>query len=456
MNGGLPTHRAGIAVALCIGVLSGCSSDEGDESHGDEAMALLRTLSAEVLPAPPADATNDYAEDAAAAEFGQKLFFETRFSGRLLDGDNDGSDNALGVVGETGKVSCAGCHLPSTGFSDTRTLHQQISLGAGWGIRKAPSLLDVAQSKLLMWDGRRDTFYNQIFGVLESPVEANSSRLYVASQVAKLHKDEYESIFGQLPDFTDTDRFPALSDEQTGCEELDADSKCAGTMRGIPGDAADYDGMSASDQSDVTRVVVNLGKALGAYERLLTCGKGRFDEWIAGDAEALTESEQRGAYLFVGKAGCVSCHSGPYFSDERFHNVGLKPAVVATVFLDAWDEGAAIGISEANADPLNSSGDFSDGDDGRLSDAGGDELLGAFRTPRLRCAGSRPAFMHTGQFGTLDEVVAFFNRGGDPNGYPGVNELHALDLTLEERADLVAFLAALEGPGPSSALLGPP
>jgi cytochrome c peroxidase len=214
--------------------------------------------------------------------------------------------------------------------------------------------------------------------------------------------------------------------------------------------------MSASDQSEVTQVVVNLGKALGAYQRQLTCGKGRFDEWIAGDDEALTESEQRGAYLFVGKAGCVSCHSGPYFSDERFHNVGLKPAVVATVFLDAWDEGAAIGIAEASADPLNSSGDFSDGDDGRLSDVGGEELLGAFRTPRLRCASSRPAFMHTGQFGTLDEVVAFFNRGGDPTGYPGVNELQALDLTLEERADLVAFLATLEGPGPSPALLGPP
>jgi cytochrome c peroxidase len=214
--------------------------------------------------------------------------------------------------------------------------------------------------------------------------------------------------------------------------------------------------MSASDQEAVTRVVVNVGKALGAYQRLLTCGKGRFDAWIAGDDDALDEAEQRGAYLFVGKAGCVSCHSGPYFSDERFHNVGLKPAVVATVFIDAWDEGAHLGTSQANEDPLNSRGIFSDGDDGRLAEVTDQDLLGAFRTPRLRCASSRPAFMHTGQFGTLEEVVAFFNRGGDPSGYPGVNELEPLDLTLEERADLVAFLAALDGPGPAPKLLEQP
>ncbi len=64
-----------------------------------------------------------------------------------------------------------------------------------------------------------------------------------------------------------------------------------------------------------------------------------------GDEDALSESEQRGAALFVGKADCVSCHSGPYFSDQAFHNVGLAPATVATAFLFGVDDpGAQMGL----------------------------------------------------------------------------------------------------------------
>ena len=64
--------------------------------------------------------------------------------------------------------------------------------------------------------------------------------------------------------------------------------------------------------------------------------------------------------------------------------------------------------------------------------------------------------MHTAQMATLDAVVSFFAAGGDPVGYPGTNELVKTDLDESERADLVAFLTALEGPGPDPALLGEP
>ena len=78
---------------------------------------------------------------------------------------------------------------------------------------------------------------------------------------------------------------------------------------------------------------------------------------------------------------------------------------------------------------------------------------GAFRTPTLRCTSQQPSFMHTAQMSGLDQVVAFFDRGGDRvGGYPGTSELTALGLTERERADLVAFLEALDGPGPSAAL----
>ena len=77
----------------------------------------LELLSPGALPAPPSDVSNMFADDLDAAWLGQRLFFDPRFSGQLLESDNDGMHNGLGFQGETGKVSCAGCHLPEDGFS---------------------------------------------------------------------------------------------------------------------------------------------------------------------------------------------------------------------------------------------------------------------------------------------------------------------------------------------------
>src|SRR5690242_6850068 len=184
-----------------------------------------------------------------------------------------------------------------------------------------------------------------------------------------------------------------------------------------------------------------------------------------GDVAALSASEQRGAGLFVGQRkdgrmveGCDRCHSGPYLSDQRFHNVGLKPTGVgiAASFYDLDDHGARDGLTGALADPLNVRGIYSDGDDARLPSAVTDAMDGAFRTPTLRCVGLRPTFMHNGQLASLADVVAFFDRGGDHSGYHGVNELQPLGLVEQERTDLVAFLRALDGPGPAAHLLSAP
>jgi cytochrome c peroxidase len=418
--------------------------------------AMLATLTySEVPPAPP-DISNRWADDPEAASFGRRLFFETGFSGRLLDGDNDGSEHALGRKGEAGRISCAGCHVPRDGFSDTRSLNRQISLGAGWVLRRTPSLLDVSRNKLYTWVARRDALYNQPLGPLESALEMNSSRLFVAQQVFKLHKAEYERLFGALPPLADPARFPPLSPEQTGCSALDADNKCKGAMRGAPGDGAEFDALTPGDQQRVNRVVVNVGKAIGAYLRLLNCGVSRFDRWMAGDSAALDATEQRGAELFVTKGKCNDCHNGPFLSDEKFHNVGLRPALVASVFVDLGDDGAHGGLTAALTDPLNTRGEFSDGDDDRLPREIDPAHLGAFQTPRLRCVADRPSFMHTAQLRSLEEVVDFFNLGGSPAGFPGKNELAPLDLSLEERAQLVAFLKTLTGDGPPPQLLAAP
>ncbi len=154
---------------------------------------------------------------------------------------------------------------------------------------------------------------------------------------------------------------------------------------------------------------------------------------------------------------CIRCHSGPNFTDGAFHNVGLRPAVVAVAFTDTGDDGALTGLSEAIEDPLNSRGTLSDGDRDVLPETVDPTFAGAFRTPTLRCNAGQPSFMHTGQLTSLESVVSFFSRGGDPpGGYPGQNGLEALDLNEAERADLVAFLRTLMGPGPDEALLSPP
>jgi cytochrome c peroxidase len=452
----VPT-RARCLIAFGLVACGGGTASTHEELPTEQRQALL-ALSLPSDIAPPADSSNHWADDPAAATFGQRLFFAPGFSGQLLDGDNDGTPEALGRKGDTGKVSCAGCHLPSGGFSDTRSLRGQISLAAAWGRRRAPSLLDVAHSKLLMWDGRHDTLYNQVFGPIESPLEMNSSRLFAAEQVFAGFRSEYEGLFGPLPPLDDSARFPALAATDTGCSLLDEQARtCRGAQRGAPGDPSTYDALSGIDQDSVTRVIVNVGKAIGAYERLLGCGVAPFDRWITGeDPQALSADQVKGALLFVGKANCSTCHSGPFMSDEKFHNVGLKPALVATVFLDDNDSGAIAGLASAATDPLNVKGKFSDGDDGRLPETLDPSLLGSFRTPKLRCVSKRPSFMHTGQFTHLDDVVAFFDQGGSDFGFPGTNEIEPLGLTPEERAQLVAFMQSLDGPGPRQQLLTAP
>ncbi len=109
--------------------------DAGDDAKGPAPLltpdqrAALQALSPAQLPSPPNDPTNRFADNPAAAALGQRLFFDPSFSGQLLDTDNDGSPETLGVAtattGQTGRVACAGCHIPASGFSDTRSFQRQ-------------------------------------------------------------------------------------------------------------------------------------------------------------------------------------------------------------------------------------------------------------------------------------------------------------------------------------------
>ncbi len=412
----------------------------------EETLAKLRALSPKALPTPPQDLSNQYADDADTAALGKKFFFDPRFSGPLLHDDNNtDTSGTLGVVGQAGRVSCEGCHNAEVGFHDQRSPRGELSLAASWTRRRTPALLDVAQHKLFNWDGRRDTLYNQAIGVIENPLEFNSSRLFVAQQIARFYKTEYETIFGPLPEALND--YAALSPEEAGCTELEEGPTPNPCIK--PG----------HDDPEILRVLVNFGKALGAYQRLLSCGTSRFDEWMHGEPDALTEEEQKGAVLFVTK-GCDTCHSGPFFTDRKYYNVGI--ANLQNFFVEAFsdDPGAKKGLSDSEQDILNSRGIYSDGDDGRLAliDTTDPTLLGAFRTPSLRCVSRQPSFFHAAQKRSLLDAVSFFDRGGDNIGYVGEKDpaIVPLGLSSDERFQLTAFLEALDGEGPALELVEPP
>jgi cytochrome c peroxidase len=468
----MASMRSAIVLVGGLLVMAGCSPATNGVPNAPDAsglpaavLAALKALSPDTLPPAPPDPTNRFADDPAAAAFGQTLFYDPSFSGRLLSADNDGSPGTLGMAGQTGRVACAGCHLPTSGFSDTRSGELEISLGAGWGRRRAPSLLDVGQARVLMWDGRRDALYNQVFGPLETVVEMNSSRLFMAEQIYGKYRTTYEAIFGPMPPLGDATQFPPLGAQLTGCQPMNPSEPaptCDGTFHGSPGDHAEFDGMTAQNQTAITEVVVNAGKAIGAFERLLTCGPTPFDAWMHGGAPIAPEA-QNGAALFVDHAGCVKCHSGPFMSDQHFHNVGLTPLPVqAADFIDANDQGALTGVATAVSDALNSLGAFSDGHDDRLAVAEAYAKAGAFRTPTLRCVATRPRFLHTGQQMSLADVVNFFNEGGsgEPNpghpGFPGTSEIAPLGLSPSEVTDIVAFLESLTGSGADPKYLSAP
>ena len=133
-----------------------------------------------------------------------------------------------------------------------------------------------------------------------------------------------------------------------------------------------------------------------------------------GVAKALSEDARQGLEIFHGKGNCAACHIGPNFTDERFHNTGV-----------AWPEGELL-------------------DPGRFAVTGKEADRGAFKTPTLREVALTAPYMHDGSIATLENVIEFYTRGGNPNPHLD-EELRPLRLTAEEKEALLDFLKSLSG-----------
>lgn len=288
-------------------------------------------------------------------------------------------------------VSCATCHSPQAAFSDNRPV--PLGVGSAAGDRNSPTIINRAFSREQFWDGRARSLEEQSKVPLINPKEmAMPSHELLVKKIADIRG--YRSWF-----------------KRVFAREVNIDG---------------------------------LAKAIAAFVRTVVSGNAKYDEFNAGNQQALNEAEKRGLALFEGKARCSQCHNGPNFTDERYHNLGVD-----------WDTDRV--------------------DLGRFKVTNKEEDIGAFKTPTLRQIADTAPYMHNGTFVSLEEVVAFYNSGGIANpfldvvmrrpkrtleqmleyyenkgkqkGPPPETELIKLDLTRKEQSHLVAFLRTLSGQG---------
>tara|TARA_R100001039_G_C1848092_1_gene108195 strand:+ start:687 stop:1979 length:1293 start_codon:yes stop_codon:yes gene_type:complete len=356
-------------------------------------VAILQSLALHNLPPVPPDPGNAVADDPDAAQLGHHLFFDTRLSA-------DGS------------VACASCHQPQHHFTDQRP----VGVGLAVVDRNTMGLAGIAYSPWFFWDGRKDSLWSQALEPLENPLEHGSHRSEVATLIRSDadYRQRYRSVFGPEP-----------------------------------------------DQHSDDRVFANVGKALSAYQRKLMPGATPFDHYVASldtnndtDTDTdispaltgnnlLNDDELAGLRLFISNAQCLNCHNGPLFTNNSFHNTavlsapGLLPAL-----------GRADGLRRAQADPFNCLGEFSDAGTNDCQELrfarGGDDMIGAQRTPSLRDVSQTAPYMHAGQMSGLAEVIEHYNNA--ELAMLGHNEAKPLNLRAVEKRQLESFLRSLTAP----------
>jgi cytochrome c peroxidase len=382
------------------------AGDAGVHDWSPDEVRTLKSLWIKSIPPVPMDSSNSYGDDERAALLGKKFFFDKKFSGNA-------------------KVSCGTCHREDYAFTDDLPLAH----GMGTTGRRSMTLIGSAYSPWLFWDGRKDSLWSQALGPFESTVEHGISRVFVASVVIEHYKDEYERVFGPLPPVEKLGRLPA---------------------RPAADDPSAYKAWlkySLEDREAVSRVYVNVGKAIAAYVRTILPGVSRFDEYVAAivggrtsDTESIfSEQEAEGLKIFIGKAKCTNCHLGPLFTNGDFHNLNIPVSDKMP-----FDAGRAEGISLVLADEFNCLGSFSDTKGKKCQqiwymDTEGRKYNGAMKTPTLRNVVERPPYMHAGQFKTISEVLEFYRRSINP-------EVEHRGLTDSDLIALEAFLGTLSGP----------
>ncbi len=282
-------------------------------------------------------------------------------------------------------MSCATCHVPEQGFTqnDRPTPRGRDGMPLR---RNASTLLNVAHAQPLMHDGAAPSLEAQAL-----------TPLFDAREMANASFDDLER-----------------------------------RLAGVPGYREAFHRVFGGDVT-----MARIGEALAAYQRTLLAANAPFDRWaFAGDKAAMPEAAQRGFRLFIGKAGCSTCHvigaSSALFSDNAMHNTGAglrrSPGLAPSSPVQTA-AGATVDFAAA-------------GDRGRHEVTQVPSDLGRFRTPTLRNVALTAPYMHDGSLASLQEVVRFYDRGAGPN--PNLDPaIKPLGLADREVQDLVTFLENL-------------
>jgi cytochrome c peroxidase len=521
----------GAATALAV-VLTGC--DAGGFFCGSDAICgwsdtdLSRVAALANLPStPPVDTSNAYATNPEAVALGKMFYFDTRFSGpsNWLDGLNRVMPFGRTAIGQNAGVACISCHDNGHGGADPSSAPGDVSVGAGWTYNNSISTFNSAFYLLHLWNGRIDSLWAQAVADNENPLTTNGNRLRTAWLINDLYGPTYRQVFADYPLPT-----PSPFDGPSSAVQamLDTTGQCvlvggacpngcgavttaAGTASGCwprfplqgkpgkmpgcqPGLASEpfgdaWDCMAPDDRTAITRVLVNFGKAIAAYEATLILGPSKFDQWAAdlqaghGDSStAIPGPAKIGAQLFVGKAGCSDCHNTPLLSDSKYHNVGVGqlglgvPTVddcpaggVCDCTLDGPKNclpfGATDGLQKLQANGFLRSSPWSDDQSYAAPASPPDYLMpepglrpiGGYRTPSLRNVSMTAPYMHDGSIATLADVVWHYNQGITDENTPGAPaaSFKPLYLSTDEQAALVAFLESLESTPPADVLAPP-
>jgi cytochrome c peroxidase len=418
------------------GTIASCGANQlsgGRDGFSEEEWKHVLQLEPVKTP-PEASPFNEYANDAAAAAFGHKLFFDKEFSTAVK------VEGPSGAIGEVGKVACTTCHDPERYFSDSRRTGG-MSHGVSFTTRNAPSLVNVAYYYWFNWGGRADSLTAQGAGTLETATNSASTRLFVAHVVYAKYKDEYEALFGPLdpaldPAAEDAARFPPSGRPKATPEAPDGP----------------WELMTAEDRQAVNLLMANIGKSFEAYEQNLVSGSSPFGRYIHDQQTAdFSPAARRGLELFIGKAACNGCHTGTVFSDHQFHNDGVAQAVEEHA--PAVDEGRYEDVPALLRNQFNSAGRFSaDPEAGAAKlanlNAEDESTKGQFRTKSLLNVAETAPYFHNGSASTLQDVLRHYNRGGGEAGsYSGKLDpkIRPLRLSEAEMSDIIAFLHSLTG-----------
>jgi len=382
-------------------------------SQPDQGSRAIGTINGPVPPLNPPIAPAGNPVTAAKAYLGKTLFWDEQ-------------------VSSTRTVACGTCHFATSGGSDARAIVNNLratnpgadgifntadDVYASPGVlsnnsdgsynwssvygfreqvtgRKSRSYIDAAYSNSLFWDGRATSvFIDPISGVVVLPDSAALESQALGPPVSSAEMSHAGRDWNTIAARVAISKPLALSP-----------SMPAGLKDWIEGRSYPELFLEAFGSSEVTPA--RIAMAIATFERTLYSDRTPFDAAVAQIAP-LTAAEARGQNVF-NQSRCNACHAGPLFSDNQFHNIGLRPQTEDT---------------------------------GRFQVTGNGNNLGEFRTPSLRNVELRGPYMHNGHFATLEEVVEFYNRGGDFNA-PNINRnlIRPLNLSPGQKSDLLAFL----------------